>query len=164
MLGYVYPRPQLIQQTSDDAAPGLLLEMEVQSFYCFFSRLMAGEARPFVTTCLLGVLRLVEVALRLAEPVQRSVRHVETVYAAPCARLRQYPRRLRGRKSAVGLVHPRSGLRPLAWSRWLPALSGEANSHHPRGYGASGNGRARDFARRVVRNGAARRMATSTAG
>src|SRR2546428_12100250 len=106
MLGYVYRRPQLIQQPTDDVAPGLLLEMEVQSFYCFFSRLMAGEARPFVTTCLLGVLRLVEVALRLAEPVQRSVRHAETVYAAPCARLRQYPRLLLGPESAVRLLLP----------------------------------------------------------
>src|SRR5262249_16185862 len=66
---------ELAEEPSDDVAPRLLSEMEVQGPHGHLGRLLGGEAGPLVASVPPGGAGLLEVPKRLQQPVARSIRH-----------------------------------------------------------------------------------------
>lgn len=63
--------------------PGFLAAEQVQGFDRQFRRLLGSEASPFVAAFPFRRVSLLQVSLRLAEPVTGAVRHKTTVAESP---------------------------------------------------------------------------------
>jgi hypothetical protein len=68
-VGHEQAGGQLLDQTSDDVSPCLLVKMEMEGLDGLLGGLLSGEACPFVAAFARRGLRLLEISPRLYKPI-----------------------------------------------------------------------------------------------